>query len=338
MFESYEKYNGLTHILLYTNSSRESELANDYIISILKLGVLNISVSNIYYDALYSGKHKNMEDEIENFKSAKYGIISCVYMFGEGFDLPKLNGVCIACNMYSETRIVQYLLRPNRLENSNPVKKAFVIIPYIDTADFMDDSNSSYDKVRTVISQMRNVDEAIEQKMIVAVNIKVFGKKNYPKNKSPIVYEDYSLEENINELDKIKMRLRYSKALNTGVSEEQDEYNYVKLINKELGVQSKKEYMDAEIRHSHYIREPEEYFKSKGVWDSWYDFMGVDTKKFIQYKTEWINFCNKKKIMSLNEYYVACDEYDILPKEPADFYKEFTNIPTELGFNKNKRR
>ena len=54
-----------------------------------------------------------------------------MYIFGEGFDLPKLNGVCIAVNMYSETRIVQYLLRPNRLDLENPNKKAYVIIPMI---------------------------------------------------------------------------------------------------------------------------------------------------------------------------------------------------------------
>ena len=60
-----------------------------------------------------------------------------VYIFlVKGFDLPKLNGVCIAGNMLSETRIVQYLLRPNRLDFENPNKKAYVIIPYIDTDDW----------------------------------------------------------------------------------------------------------------------------------------------------------------------------------------------------------
>jgi hypothetical protein len=34
---------------------------------------------------------------------------------------------------------------------------------------------------------------------------------------------------------------------------------------------------------------------------------------------------------------MACEKYDILPKEPADFYKDFTNIPNELGFNKNRK-
>ncbi len=32
-----------------------------------------------------------------------------------------------------------------------------------------------------------------------------------------------------------------------------------------------------------------------------------------------------------------CELYEILPKEPADFYKDFTNIPNELGFNRTRR-
>jgi hypothetical protein len=36
-------------------------------------------------------------------------------------------------NMESDIRIVQSVLRPNRLDNNFPNKKAYVIIPYIDT-------------------------------------------------------------------------------------------------------------------------------------------------------------------------------------------------------------
>ena len=45
-----------------------------------------------------------------------------------------------------------------------------------------------------------------------------------------------------------------------------------------------------------------------------------------------------KDIKSLDDYYIYCEEYDILPKEPADFYKDFTNIPSELQFNRNRRK
>ena len=335
--KSFEKYSDLTHLLSYHNTTEDAELSKKYINEILSLNILSIPKERIYNNSLHSKNCNNLDTEVSTFKDAPYGIISCVYIFGEGFDLPKLNGVCIAANMQSETRIVQYLLRPNRLEFGNPNKKAYVIIPYID-ADDWETENKSYEKVRTIVSQMRNIDENIEQKIRVFVGNKQ-KKRDIPKDEERrIDYEDYNFEENSGELNKIKLRLRYSKALGSKFTEEQDEFNYVKSINASLNIQSKKEYIERKDSHSNFIASPEEYFKSKGVWNNWYDFMGVDTTKFIQSKQEWINFCKENNIKSLDNYYVACEEHNVLPKEPADFYKDFTNIPTELGFNRNRRR
>jgi hypothetical protein len=252
-----------------------------------------------------------------------------------GFDLPKLNGVCIAGNMQSETRIVQYLLRPNRIEKGNPNKKAYVIIPYIDDTDDWKTKTKSYEKVRNVVSQMRNVDENIEQKIIVSV-VKTQIKNKTDEN-GVIEYNNYAFIENGDELNKIKLRLRYSKALGSKFTEEQDEYNYVRSINTGLNIRSKIEYIQTQNIHCNYIASPEEYFVKKGVWEDWYDFMGVDTVKFIQSKHEWINFCREKQVGSLDDYFMACEKYTFLPKEPADFYKNFMNIPIELGFSVRKR-
>jgi len=330
--KSFEKYKDLTHLLLYTNTTEEAELSKKYINEILSLNILSIQKEKIYNNSLHSKNCNDLDSEVNKFKNTYYGIISCVYIFGEGFDLPKLNGVCIAGNMQSETRIVQYLLRPNRLDFENPNKKAYVIIPYID-ADDWETENKSYNKVRTIVSQMRNVDENIEQKIFVLVvkkGIRILKDKK-------IKFEDYEFEENESDLNKIKLRLRYSKALGSKFTEEQDEYNYVRSINSILNIKSKKDYNQHQEIHSNFIAYPEEYFKSKGVWNNWYDFMGVDTTKFIQSKQEWINFCKEKGIKSLDEYYIYCEKYDILPKEPADFYKNFTNIPSELQFNRTRR-
>jgi hypothetical protein len=240
--------------------------------------------------------------------------------------------------MQSEIRIVQYLLRPNRLEYRNPNKKAYVIIPYIDTDDW-EKENKSYEKVRTIVSQMRNVDENIEQKISLSL---VMKREKINKNgivlEGKIKCEDYIFEENSSELSKIKLRLRYSKALGSKFTEEQDEYNYVRSINSSLNIQSPEEYCQSEHIHSNYIVSPEEYFKQKGVWNNWYDFLGVDTTKFIQSKQEWINFCREKNIKSLTEYFELCKVYDILPKSPEHIYNHFTNITNELGFNRNRRR
>ena len=336
--KSFEKYKDLTHLLLYTNTTEDAELSKKYINEILSLNILSIQKEKIYNNSLHSKNCNDLDSEVNKFKNTYYGIISCVYIFGEGFDLPKLNGVCIAGNMQSETRIVQYLLRPNRLDFENPNKKEYVIIPYID-ADDWETEDKSYEKVRTIVSQMRNVDENIEQKIFVSVGKK--EKKEKTKKGERIIYcDDYIFEENMSELNKIKLRLRYSKALGSKFTEEQDEYNYVRSINSSLNIKSKKDYIQQQDIHIHsnFIASPEEYFKSKGVWNNWYDFMGVDTTKFIQSKQEWINFCKEKGIKSLDDYYIYCEEYDILPKEPADFYKDFTNIPSELQFNRNRRK
>jgi len=337
--KSFEKYNDLTHLLIYNNTTEDAELCKIYINEILSLNILSISKEKIYNNSLHSTNCKkcyNLDSEVCKFKNSSYGIISCVYIFGEGFDLPKLNGVCIAGNMESEIRIVQYLLRPNRLDFENPNKKAYVIIPYIDTDDW-ETENKSYEKVRNIISQMRNVDENIEQKIFLSIGRKTPEKKPKKVGEQRICYQDYMLEENVDELTKIKLKLRYSKALGSKFTEEQDEYNYVRSINSSLNIKSKKEYIQKQDIHSNFIASPEEYFKSKGVWNNWYDFMGVDTTKFIQSNQEWINFCKGKNIKSLDDYYMCCEDYDILPKEPADFYKDFTNIPSELGFNRNRR-
>lgn len=335
--KSFEKYNDLTHLLLYTNTTEHAEIAKKYIDDILLSNILSIPKENIYNKALHSKNCNDIDGEVLEFKNNQYGIISCVYIFGEGFNLTKLNGVCIAGNMQSETRIVQYLLRPNRLDFENPNKKAYVIIPYIDSDDW-ETANKSYEKVRNIISQMRNVDEKLEEKLIVSIGEKRIKEEDNKHTNTINCHHNYEFEENGDELNKIKLRLRYSKDLGSKFTEEQDEYNYVRSINSSLNIKSKKEYIEKERIHTNFIPYPEDYFKSRGVWNNWYDFMGVDTRNFIQYKEDWIKFCRDKNINLLSKYYNYCEEYDILPKEPAHFYKDFTNIPSELGFNRNRRR
>ena len=222
--KSFEKYSDLTHLLSYHNTTEDAELSKKYINEILSLNILSIPKERIYNNSLHSKNCNNLDTEVSTFKDAPYGIISCVYIFGEGFDLPKLNGVCIAANMQSETRIVQYLLRPNRLEFGNPNKKAYVIIPYID-ADDWETENKSYEKVRTIVSQMRNIDENIEQKIVVYIGNKKKKQDISKDEERTFDYEDYNFEENSGELNKIKLRLRYSKALGSKFTEEQDEFN-----------------------------------------------------------------------------------------------------------------
>ena len=239
--------------------------------------------------------------------------------------------------MDSEIRIVQSTLRPNRLDSSFPNKKAYVIIPYIDTENFITD-NMSFNKCRKIIAKIRNVDEKIEQKINV-VSLNKSNSKPSEDIKEKIIL--YHIIENGDELTKIMLRLIYSKALGSINSEEQDEFNYVRELNKMLNIQSKEQYANIIIKdkHKNYIEYPDEYFKLKGVWSNWYDFMGVDTMKFIQDKNDWIKFCKENNVKSLMDYNNLYKLNEILlPANPTDFYKEFVSISIELQLNTKRMK
>ena len=149
----------------------------------------------------------------------------------------------------------------------------------------------------------------------------------------PVIFEPDIFEPVIFEPNEIQI-IRYKPHCHQ-YTEEEVEYNYVKELNKELNIQSKEEYFDESIKLKHikYIDEPEKYFKLKGVWINWYDFRGTDTKIFIQDKQDWITFCKEKNVQTLSEYYKLCESHDTLPRDPCDFYNDFSNIINELGIN-----
>jgi len=308
------KYADLTHVLLYTNTTQDADLCDKYIDKI----ITHLSVT-LFHRSLHS-KSKSVAEDIETFKASPRGIISCVYLFGEGFDLPKLNGVCVAGHMQSDIRITQYLLRPNRLEKGNPDKVAYILIPYLD-----EQWNTSSDKVTTLIRHLRNVDENVEHKIQVCSSMT-------PRSYIPDTFiKTYTLGNDEPSTEAVKIRLRHSKSLNSDKSEEEDEYLFVCSEIKDK-FQSKKEYFDY-LKHPEFIdwfegrTRPEEYFTKTGMWNGWYPFMGIDTSIFLETKEKWIQFCKQH----ITDYERQSRDYPQLPRDPCDFYKDFTNIDNELG-------
>jgi superfamily II DNA or RNA helicase len=310
--KSLETIQKITHILIYTNTIDNAKLVNKYIDLLFETGLTSISKADLYNSALYSNCGKDIKTELDIFRGSRFGIISCVYLFGEGFDEPKLNGVCFADKMESDIRITQYALRPNRLEKSNDSKIAFVIIPYID-----------FEKLTIIISKLRKMDDTIQSKMRL-FEINSNGSKNpRPTNPLPEI-----MNENMDELEKLKIKLRHSKALSSYFSEIEDEYEYIRIVNNELNIQSKEEYIQRKDDHESYIENPVVHFN--GIWKNWVHFLGIDTSLFIQSKTEWKNFCRNKKIKTTDEYKKACNIYPELPKNPNEFYNGFSNLFYEL--------
>ena len=323
--------NSPTHLLIYTNEIKDADLARDYIKLILSYGIIDIDLKDLYYNSLHSHSDNNdIQNGLKEFQEKKYGIICCVQLFGEGVNCPIIDGITIACNMNSEIRIVQYLLRANRKYHMNPNKIAYYIIPYL--------SNENYNNLTHIIRQLANVDETIEQKIMVSSLCKRFNPYE-PIDKADRDYEAQNeFIENPQLLLKIKMKLRNSKDLICDLRDEENEYNYIKSINKCLNLTSRIDYINSKEKHEKFIENPDIYFTNKGVWTNWCDFLGYDTSEFIQTKNKWINFCKEKDVKSTEDYKNLLLKFNELPKNPEDFYNDFTNIDNELSIIKIRRR
>ena len=323
------QYTDLTHILMYTNSTDEANLCALYLNNLLPYFK---SLDDIYIKDLHSRSNVNLDQELNKFKESKYGIIPCIRIFSEGFDLPRLNGVCIASNMKSEIRCVQALLRPNRLDKSKPDKIAYILLPYLES--MWDFESLSYKTVTNIIDQMRNIDEKIEQKIKV-VELKKPGSSSSTQN--GLLYGEF--EDNPDELYRIKIKLRHSKLI-SGLSQEENEYEFYKSVARPFQFKSSSEYVLASKTNDELKKDPDIYFK--GIWREkerlgWYGFLSIDTTGILRTKDEWRQFCKEKNIDSVQNYNDTCKYYNQLPIEPNEYYIGFTSILNELELNLRRR-
>lgn len=334
--KSINSYDDLSHVLCYTNTTAHAELMQNFIGILLDKGIFPSLDKNAFYNkALHSDSRCVLRHEVDIMKNKKHGIISCVYIFGEGFNLPKLNGVCFVENMVSVIRIIQCALRSARTECVNPNKLSYLLIPFIDHDNFNED-NTSHKKVRTIISNLGNVDENIDQRLFV----NTLTKREYLTVRDNDNEEVYDFRNDDLELRRLRLRLRRSKDLKSKLSMEEEEYIFHKTLLKEYNVKSKREYND--FVHEDKKNDIERYFKSKGVWTDkgWYDLLSIDTTKYPTTKDEWKHKCQEKNIKSIEEYKTYCEHSESdLPSEPDKLYhKEWTtSIEIELGISRPRR-
>lgn len=333
--KSFTLYTCISHLLLYCNTIAEADIVAQYIKTLLR-HIDEINSDDLYCMPIHSNTishnaHGDFDTIIDKFKNSKYGILPCVYMIGEGFNLPCLNGVVIGCAMNSEIRITQSLLRPNRLDNANPDKIAHIILPYIDLGNWMVE-DASFLKLRTIIRHLRNVDESVVQKISVQNSVQPQCTDGENKIQDKVTY---TFESSKQDLDNLLIRLRKSHDLVNDYSEELSEYLFYQAINKEKSIKSKTHYM--QFRYDGWIEFPKEYFTQKGVWMNWYDFLGIDTSQFLRNKSLWLKRCRQLSIMTLDDYMQACITDPSLPPHPGDLYQDFTNISNELKSNKPRR-
>jgi superfamily II DNA or RNA helicase len=314
--------NEISHTLIYTNTIEHAQLVENYINLIISEKLINIT--NIYNKALHSKNCMNLTEELKLFINAKYGIINCVYLFGEGFNLPQLNSVCIAEQMTSDIRIIQYALRPNRRDKEKPNKKATIMLPYID-----DDFNFQ-SKIKRIITDMGSNDEGIKQRINLytirkndTCKLEVYGNNNEFK---------FDLIKDEGELMRIKFKLK-----SRLFYKEEEEYKDLIKINKTFNYKWKIDYYNSINKHPYFIENPYEYFNKNGIWKTWYEFLSIDTSNLIKTKEEWQIKCKELNIKSIADYYEKIKNNPELPEIPEDIYFNFTNILNELKITTRRR-
>ena len=254
------------HLLIYSNNKNNSLKLVQYIRILLDDNYFDIS--GLHFSNYHSEMLKCVKEEIiGNFESAKFGIISCVYCLGEGWDCPLLDAVVFSENMSSNIRIVQSALRASRKNKDAPAKITKIILPILNREDWLENSeNLDLKKVREVIYQMGLEDETIAQKIRV---IRIDIEKSGP-NPNPILKPKSAIDEFGEYDDELTQKLRLKTINRTALG---TTYEKARKIISEKLVRSKKAYYalcDRDIRLS---KEPEVLYKEK--FTNWVDYFGI---------------------------------------------------------------
>ena len=318
------------HLLIYSNNKDNSLKLIEYIKILIEDNYFGIK--NLYYSNYHSEmKYIDQKEILNNFDKSKYGIITCVYCLGEGWDCPLLDGVVFAENMTSNIRIVQSALRASRKNNDDINKKTKIILPILNRDDWLENNdNNDLKKVREIIYQMALEDETIMQKIkVFKINIEKYNSISHEGNREILEeYGDYD-----DELTK-KLRLKTLKRTALGVTYEKA----MKLI-AEKNIKSKEEYFRLCEKDNRLNVDPEIIFKGK--FTNWLEYLGIE-RIYYDYET-----CKKK----VNEYVIENNinfEYVDIARTlksidnnfpPIDLwteYYEINDLSEMININKSK--
>lgn len=310
------------HALIYANNKENSSKIIQYVKMLLDDNYFDIS--NLYY-SIYHGdiKSKTQKEIIENFTIANFGIISCVYCLGEGWDFPLLDCVVFAENMTSYIRIVQSVCRASRKNNNRPDKIMKIILPVLNTDDWLEDNeNSDFKKIKEVIYLIGLEDEHITQKITVS-------KIRIEKQKSRIDdLDDINDTGDIDDIKQIsgfgeydeeltqKLKLKTTKRAMLGISYK----NAVKIIATR-GIKNKKEYYALCESYIGLHKEPDVHFKGQFV--DWIEYLSIE-RKFYDLET-----CKKK----VKEYLLSYPELGDLYLNLSDIVNKLCGIDSQFPPN-----
>jgi superfamily II DNA or RNA helicase len=309
------------HLLIYSNNKENSLKLIQYIKMLLDDNYFDIP--DLYYSNYHSEmKSKDQKGIINNFEKAKFGIITCVYCLGEGYDNHNIDAVVFAENMSSNIRIVQSALRASRKNKDQPNKKTKIILPILNRDDWLENNeNPDLKKVREVIYQMGLEDETITQKIKV-FNIEV---KKHTISISKKCINDVDNFGDYDEELTTKLRLKTIKRTTLGTS-----YEKARKIIVSKNINNKEEYFELCEKDNRLSVEPELTYN--GQFTNWIEYLSIeriyyDLETCIEKVNELLILHNeiKKHYLDLS---IVCKELCKLDNNfpPNGLWVEYYNV------------
>jgi predicted helicase len=255
------------HLLIYSNNKDNSLKLIQYVKMLLDENYFDIP--DLYYSNYHSEMKSNDQKEIiNNFEKAKFGIITCVYCLGEGYDNHNIDGVVFAENMSSNIRIVQSALRASRKNKHQPNKITKIILPILNRDDWLENNNNpDLKKVREVIYQMGLEDETITQKIKV-FNIEV-KKNNKSLIKKYLHVDDIDDFGDYDEELTTKLRLKTTKRTTLGTS-----YEKARKIILSKNIKNKEEYFEMCEKDNRLSKEPQIIYRCE--FTNWIEYLSIE--------------------------------------------------------------
>jgi len=253
------------HLLIYSNKQENCIKIVKYIKILLEDKYFNIS--ELYYSDYHSDMNSKKQINIINeFEKAKFGIITCVYCLGEGWDFPLLDGVVFAENMTSNIRIVQSALRGSRKNKNDINKKTKIILPILNRDDWLENNdNQDLKKVREVIYQMGLEDETISQKIkVFKINIEKQKPKSREKYEREMVDEFGEYDDELTQ----KLRLKTTKRTILGTT-----YEKARKIIADKNIKDKESYYELCEKDNRLPINPEEQFAK---FTNWIEYLSIE--------------------------------------------------------------
>jgi superfamily II DNA or RNA helicase len=256
------------HLLIYSNNKDNSLKLIQYVKMLLDDNYFDLP--ELYYSNYHSEmKPKDQKEIINNFDKANFGIITCVYCLGEGYDNHNIDAVVFAENMSSNIRIVQSALRASRKNKKDINKKTKIILPILNRDEWLENNeNPDLKKVREVIYQMGLEDETISQKIkVLRIDFDKPKPKPGPKERGKMeILDDFGDYD-----DEFTQRLRLKTIKRTALA---TTYEKARKIIAEKNIKSKESYYELCERDYRLHKEPEIVFK--GQFTNWIEYLSIE--------------------------------------------------------------